>query len=54
MTQASKGTAEITKTAAGRRSLKLLRAALEALKAQKGLTFLADAEVFENPRTLER
>lgn len=54
MTQASKGKAETTKTAAGRRSVKLLRPALEALKAQKALTFLADAEVFQNPRTLER
>ncbi|MFC6335524.1 DUF3596 domain-containing protein [Pseudomonas sp. CCM 7891] len=54
MTQAGKGKAETTKTAAGRRSVKLLRPALEALKAQKALTFLADAEVFQNPRTLER
>ncbi|MPQ84526.1 DUF3596 domain-containing protein [Pseudomonas sp. MAFF 730085] len=54
MTQASKGTAETTKTAAGRRSVKLLRPAMEALKAQKAHTFLADAEVFQNPRTLER
>ncbi|AOE63759.1 DUF3596 domain-containing protein [Pseudomonas corrugata] len=54
MTQASKGKAEITKTAAGRRSVKLLRPAMEALKAQKMHTFLADAEVFQNPRTLER
>ena len=54
MTQASKGVAEIPKTSAGRRSVKLLRPALEALKAQKAHTFLADAEVFQNPRTLER
>ncbi|UNM19269.1 site-specific integrase [Pseudomonas sp. ArH3a] len=54
MTQAGKGKAETTKTAAGRRSVKLLRPALEALKAQKAHTFLADAEVFQNPRTLER
>ncbi len=54
MTQAGKGKAETTKTAAGRRSVKLLRPALEALKAQKTHTFLADAEVFQNPRTLER
>lgn len=54
MTQASKGTAETTKTAAGRRSVKLLKPAMEALKAQKEHTFLADAEVFQNPRTLER
>lgn len=54
MTQAGKGKAETTKTAAGRRSVKLLRPALEALKTQKAHTFLADAEVFQNPRTLER
>ncbi|MBF9244613.1 DUF3596 domain-containing protein [Pseudomonas syringae pv. tomato] len=54
MTQAAKGQAEVTKTAAGRRSVKLLRPAMEALKAQKAHTFLADAEVFQNPRTLER
>lgn len=54
MTQAGKGKAESTKTAAGRRSVKLLRPAMEALKAQKSHTFLADAEVFQNPRTLER
>jgi integrase len=54
ITQASKGKAETTKTAAGRRSVKLLRPAMEALKAQKAHTFLADAEVFQNPRTLER
>ncbi|KTB77190.1 integrase [Pseudomonas syringae ICMP 13102] len=54
MTQAAKGQAEVTKTAAGRRAVKLLRPAIEALKAQKAHTFLADAEVFQNPRTLER
>lgn len=54
MTQAARGKAETTKTAAGRRSVKLLRPAMEALKAQKEHTFLADAEVFQNPRTLER
>lgn len=54
MTQAGKGKAETTKTAAGRRSVKLLQPALKALKAQKAHTFLADAEVFQNPRTLER
>lgn len=36
------------------RGQKLLRPAMEALKAQKAHTFLADAEVFQNPRTLER
>ena len=54
MTQAAKGKAEATKTAAGRRSVKLLRPAMAALKAQKAHTFLADAEVFQNPRTLQR
>ena len=54
MTQAAGGEAEVTKTAAGRRSVKLLRPALEALTAQKAHTFLADKEVFQNPRTLER
>lgn len=54
MTQASKGEAEVTKTTAGRRSVKLLRPAIEALMAQKAHTFLADAEVFQNPRTLKR
>nr|WP_250212248.1 site-specific integrase [Pseudomonas fluorescens] len=54
MTQAGKGKAETTKTAAGRRRVKLLRPVLQALKAQKAHTFLADAEVFQNPRTLER
>ncbi len=54
MTQAAGGTAEVTKTTAGRRAVKLLRPALEALKAQKEHTFLADQEVFQNPRTLER
>lgn len=54
MTQAAKGTAEATKTLAGRRSVKLLKPALEALRAQKTYTFLADVEVFQNPRTLQR
>lgn len=54
MTQASKGVPEITKTATGRRSVKLLKPAMEALKNQKSYPLLADAEVFQNPRTLER
>lgn len=54
MTQAAGGVAEMTKTSAGRRSVKLLRPALEALKSQKTHTFLADQEIFQNPRTLER
>jgi integrase len=54
MTQASKGLAEIPKTASGRRAVKLLGPAMAALKAQKDHTFLAGNEVFQNPRTLER
>lgn len=54
MTQAAKGKAEVTKTISGKRSIKLLGPAMEALKAQKAFTFLADAEVFQNPRTGER
>lgn len=54
MTQAAGGEPEVTKTAAGRRSVKLLRPALAALNAQKEHTFLADREVFQNPRNLER
>lgn len=54
MTQAAGGEAEVTKTTSGRRSIKLLAPAMEALKAQKAFTFLADTEVFQNPRTLER
>lgn len=54
MTQASKGVAEIPKTASGRRAVKLLVPALSALKAQKAHTYLAGNEVFQNPRTLER
>lgn len=45
---------EITKTIAGRRDVKLLGPALEALKAQKAFTFLKGEEVFQNPRTGER
>lgn len=54
MTQAANGTAEVTKTVSGKRRIKLLAPALEALKAQKAFTFLAGNEVFQNPRTLER
>jgi len=54
MTQAAGGEAEVTKTTLSRRSIKLLAPAMEALKAQKAFTFLADAEVFQNPRTLKR
>ncbi|SHN06382.1 site-specific integrase [Phytopseudomonas punonensis] len=54
MTQASSGKAEVTKTVAGKRSIKLLAPALAALKAQKAYTYLAYAEVFQNPRTCQR
>lgn len=45
---------EGTKTTAGRREVKLLQAALEALQAQKAHTYLAGKEVFQNPQTLAR
>lgn len=50
MTQAAEE-AEEPKTEAGDRRVKLLPAALEALTRQKAFTFLANAEVFHNPRT---
>ncbi len=46
--------AETTKTPAGRRKIKLLKPALEALTAQKQHTWLKGEEVFQNPRHLER
>ncbi|KRC93791.1 integrase [Pseudomonas sp. Root9] len=54
MTQAAKGKAEVTKSRSGKRPIKLLAPAMEALVAQKAYTFLADNEVFQNPRTQER
>ena len=54
MTQASSGKAEVTKTVTGKRSIKLLAPAIAALTAQKAYTYLAYAEVFQNPRTGER
>ena len=45
--------AEGTKTLAGRREVKLLAPALQALEDQKRFTFLKGAEVFQNPRTDE-
>lgn len=47
-------TAEVPKTAAGKREVKLLAGALEALQAQKAHTWLAGAEIFQNPNTNER
>ncbi|MET4696126.1 tyrosine-type recombinase/integrase [Endozoicomonas lisbonensis] len=49
-TQAAKKD-ESTKTYAGRRDVKLLEPALEALAQQKSWTFLAGEHVFLNPRT---
>jgi len=42
---------ETTKTKAGKRDVKLLPAALDALKKQKQYTFLQDEEIFHNPNT---
>lgn len=53
ITQHSKA-AELTKTAAGRREIKLLEPAMAALKRQKQHTWLKGEEVFQNPRTGER
>lgn len=53
MTQAAKE-AEAPKTAAGRREVKLLAPAKEALQAQKQHTWLKGEEVFQNPRTSKR
>lgn len=53
LTQAS-DKAEAPKTAAGRREVKLLQPALDALKAQKAHTWLKGEEVFQNPRTEQR
>lgn len=46
--------AETTKTPAGRRFVKLLVPALEALEAQKKFTLLKGQEIFQNPRTWAR
>lgn len=43
-----------TKTKAGRREVKLLGPALEAIKAQKAHTYLKGVEVFQSPLTGER
>lgn len=44
---------ESTKTKSGRRTVRLLGPALDALTRQKAFTFLADGRVFHNPRTNE-
>lgn len=49
-----KSEGETPKTRAGRRHIKLLAPALEALKAQKAFTFVAGEQVFNNPRTGKR
>jgi integrase len=48
------GRTKATKTEAGTRDIKLLAPALEALQAQKHITFLAGREIWTNPRTQER
>ena len=53
MTQQSK-VAEVPKTDAGNREVKLLAGAMEALYAQKQHTWLAGNEVFQNPQTMAR
>lgn len=50
-TQAAKGAAEVPKTSSSKRMVKLLGPAREALEAQKAFTLLANAHVFQNPRT---
>lgn len=45
---------EVPKTAAGKRDVKLMGPAMEALQAQKAITYLAGNEVFQNPQTGER
>ncbi|WP_199748599.1 site-specific integrase [Candidimonas sp. SYP-B2681] len=54
MTSAAKGKIEDTKTASGKREVKILAPAMRALKAQKPHTFLAGDPVFRNPNTGER
>lgn len=44
LTREAKGTAEFPKTAAGRRDIRLLRPAVEALQAQRPLTFLTELD----------
>ncbi|MBC8730030.1 site-specific integrase [Paraburkholderia sp. UCT2] len=56
LTREAKGVAELPKTTAGRRDVKLLGPARTALLAQKELTFMAelDGPVFVNPTTRKR
>jgi integrase len=53
LTQKSKA-AEGTKTAAGRREIKLLQPAVDALQSQKQHTWLKGQEIFQNPNSGER
>jgi integrase len=46
--------AEVPKTVAGPRDVKLLQPVLQALEAQKQHTWLNGQEVFQNPRTCQR
>lgn len=54
MTTAGKGKAETPKTKSGRREVKLLAPALDAIKSQKALTMMKGHPVFRNPGTGER
>lgn len=54
ITTAAKGEIEDTKTASGKREVKILAPALQALKAQKPHTLLLGDPVFRNPGTGER
>jgi integrase len=53
LTQASK-VFEVPKTKAGKRKVKILSPALAALENQKQYTAFKNAEIFQNPNTLER
>lgn len=53
LTSASDGF-EDTKTKAGRRDIKILAPAMQALQAQKAHTLLKGVEIFQNPKELER
>ncbi|TCS37450.1 integrase [Paucimonas lemoignei] len=50
----AKSEGETPKTRSGRREIKLLGPALEALQAQKAFTYLSYDQVFNNPRTDKR
>lgn len=54
ITQASKGIAETTKTMAGRRQIKILAPAMEALLSQRQYTANKSEAIFLNPRTGQR